>query len=439
MSGMTPDWVRWVAELALAQLSRGDGGNGGEGQWTYNAGNIAIIVQGPDIPAAIPASLAGPDDVAASVDFRPAYTLSIDAPRRVLELTWSAREDLRILCFSRGDWEQELAALSGGDVIAPPGDAITGTSWMRMQGIRDALLNRVLTDNGLSEVPLSKMRTPETHALTQRPRELAGERDGPVTSQPSPKSAAEHVELIRAKAAELGVTKTGIIDLRPEFIQIGKQLDYKWVIGLVNAEPYANVLGGAAAVEWGAHDAYRQCAESATLLARYIREELGYSALAHHNGGCEVQALPALYHAGIGELGRHGSLINPDIGAFWRPGFVTTDLPLAGGTPLTFGVQDYCLKCRLCEAACPGDAISPAADFIVTGGIKRWLIDNEKCFPYSRLKQEYCHICVDVCPYIHKENGDPEAKRIFKEFLGLRKAAGAGAAKSGVAAAGAKQ
>jgi len=91
------------------------------------------------------------------------------------------------------------------------------------------------------------------------------------------------------------------------------------------------------------------------------------------------------------------------------------------------------------EAACPGDAISPAADFIVTGGIKRWLIDNEKCFPYSRLKQEYCHICVDVCPYIHKENGDPEAKRIFKEYLGLRKAAGAGAAKSGVAAAGAKQ
>ncbi|MBT7569283.1 MAG: 4Fe-4S dicluster domain-containing protein [Rhodospirillaceae bacterium] len=434
MSGVTPDTVRRAAELALALLSPASASDK-----TFEAGDTCIRLQGPDIPATVPMDLATPDDVATSVDFQAQYTLTIDAPRRVLELTWSAGEALRILCFSRGDWEQELAILSDVPAISPPGDAITGTSWMRMQGTRDALLNRVLTDNDLSEVPLSNMRTPETHALTQRPRELAPERDGPVSSEASQKSAADHVQLIRAKATALGVTKTGIIDLRPEFIQIGKQLDHKWVIGLVNAEPYANVLGGAAAVEWGAHDAYRQCAESATSLARYIREELGYSALAHHNGGCEVQALPALYHAGIGELGRHGSLINPDIGAFWRPGFVTTNLPLEGGAPLEFGVQDYCLKCRLCETACPGDAISPAADFIVTGGIKRWLIDNEKCFPYSRLKEEYCHICVDVCPYIHKENGDAQAKRIFKEYLGLRKAAGAGAAKSGVAAASANQ
>jgi ferredoxin len=443
MSELTPDAVLALAELALGLLARDDAGRG-ENHYLFQAdtprGNFWVRLLGPDIPAAVPDSLAGPDQVSASVAFRAGYTLSIDAPRRVLELTWSTGEDLRILGFSRGDWELELAALAevgagaGGDAKPPSGGAPAGTSWMRMQGVNDALLNRVLTDNGLSEVPLSKMRPAKMRALTQRPRELAPERDGPVTAAESQKSAAEHVRIIGAKAEELGVTKTGITDLRPEFVQIGKQVSHKWVIGLVNAEPYANVLGGAAAVEWGAHDAYRACAETSTALAQFIREELGYAALAHHNGGCEVQALPALYHAGIGELGRHGSLINPEIGAFWRPGFVTTDLPLVGGAPVEFGVQDYCMKCRLCDTACPGDAVSPAADYIVTDGVKRWLIDNEKCFPYSRLLEEYCHICVDVCPYIHKENGDKEAKNIFKEYLSLRKAAGADAPRSKVPA-----
>ena len=32
----------------------------------------------------------------------------------------------------------------------------------------------------------------------------------------------------------------------------------------------------------------------------------------------------------------------------------------------------------------------------------------EKCYPYSWLHEAFCHIGVDVCPYIHKETGDPE-------------------------------
>jgi len=387
--------------------------------------DLIIRLQGPDIPDAIPSHIAEPQTVAETVAFRARYTLTIDAPRRVLEICWTpgSRDGLRILVFSRGDWETALS------VQEPLDETMTGTSWRRLQGVQDALLNRVLTDNGYAEVPLNKSRTGDTLALYQRPRQLTAERDGPVTGERSQKTPGQHVDMIRAKADELNVTKVGIIDLRPEFIEIGTRLDHKWVIGLVNQEDYSNVLGGAAAVERGAHDAYKRCAESATDLARYIREVLGYPALAHHNGGCEIQGLPMLYHAGIGELGRHGSLINPDIGAFWRPGFVSTDLPLLPDAPIEFGVQDYCLTCRLCETACPGDAVSPADDYIVTDGIKRWLIDNEKCFPYSRLREDYCHICVDVCPYIHKENGDAAAKGIFKEYLAQRKKTGLSAPK----------
>jgi epoxyqueuosine reductase QueG len=136
----------------------------------------------------------------------------------------------------------------------------------------------------------------------------------------------------------------------------------------------------------------------------------------------QIQAIPVLYHAGFGELGKHGSLINPDLGANFRPGFVTTTLPLAHDQPLEFGVQDYCLTCNLCRNNCPGDAIP--ADFVMTDGVRRWLTDIEKCYPISRFRDEYCHICVDVCPYIHKENADGRRRDIYKAYMKARKADG---------------
>ena len=91
---------------------------------------------------------------------------------------------------------------------------------------------------------------------------------------------------------------------------------------------------------------YARCAEVATEIARYIREELGYPAWAHHNGSFEIQAIPVFHEVGFGELGRHGSLIHPQLGSNFRPGFVTTDLPLAYDQPYEFGVQDYCIAAR---------------------------------------------------------------------------------------------
>ena len=82
-------------------------------------------------------------------------------------------------------------------------------------------------------------------------------------------------------------------------------------------------------------------------------------------------------------------------------------------------VQDFCDKCNLCRNNCPGDAI--ATDHILTEGIKRWRIDMEKCYPYSRLHDAYCHICVDVCPYVHKENGDPDKRQMYKAYMKQRK------------------
>jgi epoxyqueuosine reductase QueG len=98
-------------------------------------------------------------------------------------------------------------------------------------------------------------------------------------------------------------------------------------------------------------------------------------------------------------------------------------MPLAVDTPFEFGVQETCLNCNLCSNNCPGDAI-PNDTFVLTEGIRRWVTDVEKCYVYSRLRAEYCHICVDVCPYVHKANRDPQKKAQYKQYMAGRKQAG---------------
>ncbi|MEQ8701652.1 MAG: hypothetical protein RLT05_34460 [Bauldia litoralis] len=320
-----------------------------------------------------------------------------------------------------------------------------GTSWIRRQDLQDPLLNRMLLERGLDDVPFFARRLKAREEHMQRWRDLAPLRDGPVAeTRVEAGDPAAMAEAIKAKVLALGADQAGITTLSPDLIEIDRDLDHTFAIGIIVKETYAKVLEGPDAVDVEAFRVYARCAEIVTELARHIREDLGYPARAHHNGGTEIQALPTLYRAGFGELGKHGSLINPRFGASWRPGFVTTDLPLAVDAPIEIGVQDYCMTCRLCSTACPGDAVADSEDYIVTDGIKRWLIDTEKCYPVSRLRPEYCHICVDVCPYIHKENGSAETKSIFKSFVQARKAAGfdkpkAGAAESDPALAGSKR
>lgn len=139
-------------------------------------------------------------------------------------------------------------------------------------------------------------------------------------------------------------------------------------------------------------------------------------------GICRLQP----YMIDLGEDVPHGCVIVACVaedyekvlhGASFRPGFVTTDLPLAEDKPREFGVQDFCMNCNVCMLNCPGDAIPK--DHVMTHGIKRWLIDLEKCYPYSRLRDEYCHLCVDVCPYNVKSH--PET---YKTFMKERKQVG---------------
>lgn len=298
-----------------------------------------------------------------------------------------------------------------------------GTSRIREQGYKDQLLLRLLKERGIDEVPLYKHRPPEQMAQRRSWSDLAKFRDGPVNPQRTPIDEPVRAAAgIKKFARKIGADDVGIARLTPTMIRQDLDLSHDYVICMIIAEDYAQALQGPRATEQEACNAYVRCAQVATEMAAHIRS-LGYPALAHHNGACDIQAIPAMLAAGLGELGKHGSLVHPQLGASHRPGIVTTTMPLAVDAPLVFGVQDTCLSCNLCSNNCPGDAI-PREAFTLTEGIRRWLTDVEKCYVFSRLRAEYCHICVDVCPYVHMANGDPAKRELYKRYTATRKKVG---------------
>jgi ferredoxin len=302
-----------------------------------------------------------------------------------------------------------------------------GTSWMREQFMGDPLLVEVLRARGIDN--LNRSRHPRSTAALKRWEALAALRDGPVNPNRTPVTDLRaQADEIKRRARELGADDVGMTALRPEYVSLGVDLPHDNVIVVICKEDYERSIEGADAVEVEAMETYAKCAEISTELARYIREELGYEAVAHHNGLVQVMAIPIMHQIGFGELGKHGSLIHPELGSNFRPGSITTTLPVAYDSPIEFGVQDYCLSCNLCSNNCPADAIP--AEYITTDGVRRWLTDIEKCYSVSRLRPEYCHLCVDVCPYIHKMNGDLQKKSTYRTYMQQRKAGGYKTAKS---------
>jgi epoxyqueuosine reductase len=301
-----------------------------------------------------------------------------------------------------------------------------GTSWMRQQGPKDALMVEALRRGAADGVMLWRRSHPVRDSCMKAWNDITPLRDGPVNPERvEVDDPAAMAQRIKEFALGLGGDRIGMTALKPEYIEYGVDIPHRNVICVICHEDYSKSIEGPQAVDHEAMTTYVECARIATELARYIREELGYPALAHHNGSVQVQAIPVMWQVGFGELGKHGSLINPDLGANFRPAIVTTDLPVAYDDPISFGVQDYCMTCNLCANNCPGDAIpEDSNDYIVTDGQKRWLTDIDKCYPISRFRPEYCHICVDVCPYIHKENDIPGRKETYKAYMKERKAEG---------------
>ena len=144
--------------------------------------------------------------------------------------------------------------------------------------------------------------------------------------------------------------------------------------------------------------------DSAVLLgmAQYIRN-LGYQAIASMND--TALAIPLAVQAGLGEYGRHGLVISPELGPRFRIGKIFTDMPLAPDAPINFGVEAFCNQCDRCADKCPAKAIPHGepdwqpVNISSIKGVKKWSVDGEKCFSYWSKINSDCAVCVRVCPY----------------------------------------
>jgi ferredoxin len=141
----------------------------------------------------------------------------------------------------------------------------------------------------------------------------------------------------------------------------------------------------------------------AVQVAELIRR-LGYPARAHIDGNYRVVCPLVARDAGLGEIGRMGLLMTPELGPRVRIAVVTTDLPLAPDERRRDPTMvDFCARCRKCAEMCPSGAIPLGAKKDVDG-VRRWRIDSEACFTLWTSTGTDCARCMAVCPYSHPAN-----------------------------------
>ena len=141
----------------------------------------------------------------------------------------------------------------------------------------------------------------------------------------------------------------------------------------------------------------------AVQVAEFIRR-LGYRARAHIDGNYRVVCPLVARDAGLGEIGRMGLLMTPELGPRVRIAVVTTDLPLVPSTrERDPSVIDFCERCRKCAEVCPSDAI-PRDGRRLVDGVRRWKIDSEACFTLWCSTGTDCARCMAACPYSHPDN-----------------------------------
>lgn len=144
------------------------------------------------------------------------------------------------------------------------------------------------------------------------------------------------------------------------------------------------------------HRQYNRGTAAARALADWLRRQ-GHDAVGHGGPGAgPIQMVPAAIAAGMGELGKHGSIINRNLGSSFRLAIVLTDLDVDADPRDSFGVDDFCHGCRVCTDACPPDAIAPEKRLV--RGVTKWAVDFDRCLPYFAASHG-CGICIAVCPW----------------------------------------
>ena len=193
----------------------------------------------------------------------------------------------------------------------------------------------------------------------------------------------------------------GIAPMDPLYVFEGYEIDEPWVIVLALAHNYERLkqvpsdeTNGVGVTDVG--DQYARGTRASYALANWIRSQ-GYNARAFPGPMADALLLiPPAIASGLGELGKHGSIISRHFGSGVRLAGVTTDMPLVATAEDRFGADEFCASCQICTRECPPGAIAEEKQMV--RGVTRWYVDFDKCIPYFA-ESASCGICIAVCPW----------------------------------------
>ncbi len=211
------------------------------------------------------------------------------------------------------------------------------------------------------------------------------------------RSPREWTESLQAFVEARDCERVGVARMRPEWLYENCETDFTNVIMLAVQHNYDllkfapdQVAGTEVTRQYG------RAAAAAKKVSNWLRRQ-GWDAepVTGPMAGKLLMIPPAL-ECGFGELGKHGSLINPEFGSAFRLGAVLTDAPFEATPGREFGIDDFCSRCRVCENACPPFAIVP--DKQMVRGVEKWYVDFDKCIAFFA-ETSGCAICIAVCPW----------------------------------------
>ena len=213
--------------------------------------------------------------------------------------------------------------------------------------------------------------------------------------------AEQLAEQVKSFALSHEADDVGITPMNPLYVFEGYTVNEPMIIVLALAHNYERLkevpsdeTNGIGVVDVG--DQYARGTRASYGLANWIRAQ-GYNANPYPgpSAGALVLIPPAIA-SGLGELGKHGSLISRRFGSGVRLAAVTTDMPLACTAPDRFGADEFCSSCQICTHACPPAAISEQKQMV--RGVERWYVDFDKCIPFFA-EAASCGICIAECPW----------------------------------------
>jgi ferredoxin len=203
---------------------------------------------------------------------------------------------------------------------------------------------------------------------------------------------------VKAAALELGADDVGIARWRPEWAYADRpQPQGRWAVVMAFSHDWRNMIpapSDSAYIEVMAQ--YERAGNTAKHLANWARDRGFFGAPKTGPMTEDVLMIPAAIEAGLGELGKHGSIIHRQFGANFRLSMILTDLPLEPDAPDVFGADLFCQSCQVCTNACPPRAISPEKQTV--RGETKWYVDFDRCIPYF-VDNKTCGICLAVCPW----------------------------------------